>query len=110
MIGYVRDIFRVLGMPCRSHTELFSRQLDAPLAPGIAMGLRIHVLYCTGCKRFRAQIHALRALMNAIDAETETGAEAGAGSSADQKMPPDVRARVMQSAAAHETGSQLPNT
>ncbi len=101
MIGYVRDIFRVLGMPCRSHTELFSRQLDEPLAPGIAAGLRVHVLYCMGCKRFRVQIRALRGLMNVIGSEVN----AGTGSSSDQKMPLDVRARVMRAAMTNEASS-----
>jgi hypothetical protein len=89
MIGFVRDVFRVLGMPCREHTALFSKQLDEPLPPGIAAGLRIHILYCGGCKKFRAQIHRLRDLAGTIGHDLDSG----------EAMPQAVRDRVLRRAA-----------
>ena len=89
MIGFLRDIVRVLTMPCREHTALFSKQLDDPLPRGIATGLRIHVLYCGGCKKFRAQIRLLRDLSAKIGQELESG----------EALPPVVRDRVKQRAA-----------
>ena len=89
MIGVVRDIFRVLGMPCREHTALFSRQLDERLPPGVALGLRIHILYCTGCRRFRAQIRHLR------DLAAKIGEEVTAGGG----MPGAVRESILRRAA-----------
>lgn len=62
MIGFARDMVRVLTMPCREHTVLLSRQLDAPLTRGESVGLRIHIVYCAGCRRFRAHLRHLRAL------------------------------------------------
>lgn len=89
MIGFVRDVVRVLGMPCREHTTLFSKQLDEPLPRGIAAGLRLHILYCGGCKRFRAQIRRLRDLAGSIGQELESG----------ESMPEAVRGRVLRRAA-----------
>lgn len=89
MIGFVRDVLRVLGMPCREHTALFSKQLDEPLPAGIAAGLRIHILYCGGCKKFRAQIRRLRELAGSIGRESDAG----------EAMPQAVRDRVQQRAA-----------
>lgn len=89
MIGFVRDVIRVLGMPCREHTALFSRQLDEPLPRGIAAGLRIHILYCAGCKKFRAQIRRLRDLAGSIGQELDSG----------ETIPQAVRDRVQQRAA-----------
>ena len=66
MIGFVREVIRVLGMPCREHVALFSKQLDEPLPLGTAAGLRIHILYCGGCKKFRAQIRRLHDLAGTI--------------------------------------------
>lgn len=89
MIGLVRDVFRVLGMSCREHAALLSKQLDEPLPPGVATGLRIHILYCRGCRRFRAQIRRLRDLAGRIGRELESG----------EAMPGPVRERVLRRAA-----------
>lgn len=89
MIGFGRDVFRVLGMPCREHTALFSKQLDERLPPGIAAGLRIHILYCGGCKKFRAQIRRLRDLAGQIGQDLDSG----------EGMPQPVREGVLRRAA-----------
>lgn len=91
MIGFARDVLRVLGMPCREHTALFSRQLDEPLPRGIAVGLRIHIMYCGGCRKFRAQIRRLRDLAGSIGREIDSG----------EAMPHEVRDRVMRRVADH---------
>jgi hypothetical protein len=90
MIGFVGDVLRVLTMPCRDHTALFSKQLDGPLPRGIAAGLRIHIVYCAGCRRFRAQIRWLRSLAARLGGELSSG----------DAMPQAVRERVRQAAAA----------
>lgn len=90
MISFLREFTRTLRMPCRDTTALFSRQLDAPLAPGMAAGLRVHTIYCAGCRRYRKQIHRLRQLAGRIGAETEAG----------EKMPGEVRARLLRNAQA----------
>ena len=89
MIGFVRGVFRVLGAPCREHTALFSRQLDGPLPPGVALGLRIHILYCSGCARFRRQVRLLRDLAGTIGREADGG----------EAMPGVVRDRVLRRVA-----------
>lgn len=89
MIGFIRDVFRVLRMPCREHTALFSKQLDEPLPRGISAGLRIHVMYCGGCSKFRAQIRRLRVLAGKIGQDIESG----------EPLPDSVRARVLRRAA-----------
>jgi hypothetical protein len=79
-----KDILRVLNMPCREHTTLFSRQLDAPLSRGEAVGLRIHIVYCRGCRRFRAHLRHLRALGRTL--ADAAGREPG--------LPTDARERL----------------
>ena len=84
MIGFVRDMVRVLGLPCREHVVLFSRQLDAPLSRGEAFGLRMHIVYCSGCRRFREHLRHLQSLGRTLaeQAENEPG------------LPADVRERL----------------
>ena len=89
MIAFVRDVVGVLRMPCREHTALFSKQLDEPLPAGIATGLRIHILYCGGCKKFRAQVRRLGDLAGTIGRELDSG----------EAMPGAVRDRVLRRAA-----------
>jgi hypothetical protein len=89
MISFVGNVVRVLSMPCRDHTALMSKQLDAPLPRGIAAGLRIHILYCNGCRKFHSQIHRLRHLATSIGQEVESG----------EPLPEAVRQRLLRRAA-----------
>ncbi len=84
MIRFVRDVVRVLTLPCREHVVLFSRQLDAPLSRGEAFGLRLHIVYCGGCSRFRAHLSHLQTLGRTLAEQTEN--EPG--------LPADVRERL----------------
>jgi hypothetical protein len=92
MIRTVRDVIRVLKMPCREHTELFSRQLDGAITPGEAIGLRLHLLLCAGCRRFKAHLGRLRDMTRMIG-------EAGMGEAV-ERLPRDVRDRAVERARA----------
>lgn len=84
MIRFLRDTAHVLNLPCRRHTDLISRQLDEPLTPGQAFGLRVHILICSGCRRFQAQLRGLRDLSLSIGIADDH-----------QTMPEAVRARAL---------------
>ena len=84
MTQFVRDIVRVLKMPCREHVVLLSRQIDAPLSQGERVGLRVHILYCGGCRRFAAHLRHLQTLGQTLYNQVE--AEPG--------LPADVRAQL----------------
>lgn len=84
MIAVVRDFVRVLRLPCREYTALFSRQLDEPLPRGVASAMQTHTLYCGGCRRFRAQIRRLRGLAHGLGRELDSG----------EAMPPAARDRL----------------
>ena len=45
---------------CREVTELCSRELEEPLRLAERIGLRTHLLMCSGCSNFRRQMSALR--------------------------------------------------
>jgi hypothetical protein len=92
MIRFLGDMARVLNMPCRAHTELLTRQLDGPLSAGETFGLRLHLLICTGCRRFRSQIRRIRSIILSMQRETQDG----------PPMPQAVRERVL----AHLTDSR----
>jgi len=84
VIRFARDMMRVLRTPCREHVALFCREHDAPLSRGEAFGLRVHIVYCGGCRRFREHLLHMRLLGHTLAqlAENEPG------------LPADVRERL----------------
>lgn len=76
---------RVLALPCREHTVLYSRQLDAPLTRGEIAGLRFHAVYCRSCRRFRDHLGQMRDLARALAGESPEG----------QGIPAEVRERLI---------------
>ena len=43
-------------MTCRRAAELVSRELDLDLPFRQRLGMRLHLLYCNACRRFRRQL------------------------------------------------------
>lgn len=84
LVAFLRDVARSANQPCREHAKRIDRALDARLTPGEAFGLRLHLLYCRGCRRFRQQVAAIRALASREGESIRTG----------DPMPADVRGRL----------------
>lgn len=45
---------------CREASERLSRRMEEPLGPRELLGLRMHLLACSHCRRFDAQVRVLR--------------------------------------------------
>ncbi|MBY0313248.1 MAG: hypothetical protein K2W85_14350 [Phycisphaerales bacterium] len=86
MIGFISEVVRVLRLPCREHTLLFSKQLDEPLSRATALGLRIHIVYCRGCSRYRRQLRRLHELARSLGTQLDSG----------EPMPDAARERVLR--------------
>lgn len=87
MIQFIKQTLHVLKSPCREHAELFSRALDERLPAGTRFGLRVHILYCTCCRAYRASLLELREAARAIVPELDSS----------RTMPAGVRERVRSS-------------
>lgn len=101
LVAFLRDVARSAKQPCREHAKTIDRALDARLRPGEAFGLRLHLLYCRGCRRFRQQVAAIRALAGRAGDSIRVG----------EPMPADVRGRLdasLRHAAQHESGRSAP--
>ncbi|MGD9693373.1 MAG: hypothetical protein AB7G17_08430 [Phycisphaerales bacterium] len=86
MIGAIREIVRVMSLPCVEHAPLFSRAQDERLPWATRTGLRMHTWVCAPCRRLRRQ---LRELANAARALRQS-----AGPIEPASMPGDVRERL----------------
>lgn len=51
---------------CRRATELLSASMDRPLHRRERIALRIHLLVCGPCRRFRRQMRELRAFVRDV--------------------------------------------
>ena len=47
-------------LTCKKASHLMSAGLDRPLGPGERLSLRLHLIFCRGCRAFRSQIGWLR--------------------------------------------------
>lgn len=48
-------------LTCKEATELMSQEQDRRLSLAERIGLRLHVMICAGCQRYRQQMGVLRA-------------------------------------------------
>ncbi|MBU6258948.1 MAG: zf-HC2 domain-containing protein [Burkholderiales bacterium] len=71
---------------CRQVAELCSRELDAPLRRGERLGMGLHLMMCSGCKRYRLQMQSLR---QAMATYAQGGAETDGGASDADPAPPE---------------------
>ena len=75
---------------CKEVTRLISESLDRELPLYQRMGIRIHLLMCKFCSRYRKQLLFLRATMR-LHVEHSEDMEPSI------KLPPEARERIRQS-------------
>jgi hypothetical protein len=76
---------RTLALPCREQVMVATRAEEGAACRAERAALRVHTLYCRGCRRFRAQVRTLRTL----------AASLGRGND-ESPLPPEVRARLTE--------------
>jgi predicted anti-sigma-YlaC factor YlaD len=83
------EFLRLLTLPCEGITGLLSRDLDGQTSRAHRVAFRIHLLYCTACRRYRRHLRILRAALRRLG-EDFTGMRPLPGSA----LPADARARM----------------
>jgi hypothetical protein len=75
-------------LTCKQASQLISQSLDHPLSWPQKVKLRLHLLMCTPCTRFKQQLNVLRVALRRIRNATEN----------DQNMqlPLDVKDRILR--------------
>ena len=73
----------VLTLVCDDSAHLLSDSLDRPLTHVERLALRLHLLICCNCRRFRRQIDFIHAAMHYA-----------AGGSAADKSPPQMASSI----------------
>jgi predicted anti-sigma-YlaC factor YlaD len=53
----------LLNMPCREAAQLVSESLDRKLTRAERLAVRLHLLYCVACRRYRRQVFLLKSAL-----------------------------------------------
>lgn len=97
MSAHTHGWTHLLALPCRQATELASAAMDRELTRGERLALRLHLLTCRGCRRFRAQLAALRrCLVGLYRLDRADDLDGSGEDDLPFHMPPQTRARILQ--------------
>ena len=69
--GWRRSISRILALNCRDAAPLVSAAMDEPLSRADRWALRLHLVVCAPCRRYRRQLASIRSIL------TDLGRRAG---------------------------------
>jgi hypothetical protein len=77
---------------CRQVTRLVSRSMDAKLRWYQLLGMRLHLLYCTWCRRYASQVRLLHKACKELDPECKANPSYTLSAEAKDRM----RARLQE--------------
>jgi hypothetical protein len=77
-VNRLKRIWYLLNMPCHDVADLIARGMDTDLPSSERFAVRLHLLYCRFCRRFKRQLTWLRTMFH----------EAGRRAEADDFAPP----------------------
>jgi len=81
----VKNVWRILTLPCEEAARLMSDERDAALSRLDRMALRAHLLSCRSCKRFRRHLRVI-----SVAAKSE------------ERMPEEARQRISRAVSKTE--------
>lgn len=88
-MGHLKSIARLLTLPCDEVARLVSESLDRPLPLPERAALRLHLVYCVACRRYRRQALFLRRVFDRLTPWSDHAATVGL-----PPLPPEVRERI----------------
>jgi hypothetical protein len=72
-MSILHDIKMILSLSCEKSSRLLSDELERPLSRVERAALRIHLMLCHRCRRFRRHLQQLRAMAQHLTAGTLAG-------------------------------------
>jgi hypothetical protein len=82
-------------LTCKDASRLQSQGQDRPLHLGERLSLRLHLLICDNCRRFRQQLDLIRRACERVN-KTE-GLNAGG-----KELSPEAKARILDELASRQ--------
>lgn len=89
-MSILHDIKMVLSLSCDESSRLVSDGLERPLSRTERLALRLHLMVCHRCRKFRRNLKLLRTLLRGRTEQclTDTGAP--------PTLAPDEKARILR--------------
>ena len=81
---------------CRHITRLISQSMDARLPWPRRLAIRLHLLYCLGCRRYRTQLQFLRRASRQLGAQALEAPPATLSTEARQQMVARLQAALKE--------------
>ena len=82
----MKRFFGLLFMPCDGISGLVSEALDRDLTQVERLAVRLHLLYCAACRRYRKHAQAIRTMLRTAETTLNVWSEL--------KLSPKARARM----------------
>ena len=83
------ELLKLLNAPCRDMTALISKAQDIQLPFRERFAYKLHIIYCTSCRRYRQQVRILHQAFQALLRRLESAPiDPQAG------LSPEARARI----------------
>jgi putative zinc finger protein len=88
-VNRLKDCWHLLNLPCEGISRLASESLDRELTRAERAALRLHMFYCSTCRRYLRQIKLISRALRGLSGRLETDEPlSGAG------LPDDVRVEI----------------
>ena len=92
------EFVRLINQPCRDMTALMSKAMDADLPFRERFAYKLHLVYCSACRRYHKQLLGLRtALRDVVDGLADAETAPGPG----PKLSHAARQRIAQALQDH---------
>ncbi|GJM25229.1 MAG: hypothetical protein DHS20C16_16440 [Phycisphaerae bacterium] len=91
------EFFKLLNAGCEDHARLISLSLDHSLPRSQRFAVKLHLLYCRACRKFRRDAHLMReSIKLGCDESSEFPQTTGAALSpqAADKIAASLKARI----------------
>jgi predicted anti-sigma-YlaC factor YlaD len=72
-MSFIRSINLILTLKCREASALIAEGADRDLSRSERWALRLHLAYCSSCRRFRQQLAFLRRLLKGLEQRLAAG-------------------------------------
>jgi hypothetical protein len=89
--GVLQSIRKILTLRCEEAADLLSAAQDGSLSLAERWALRMHLLVCRPCRRFRRQLALLRDVLRQVCDQVEQDPGAAAG-----ELSPAARGRLQR--------------
>jgi Putative zinc-finger len=90
IMSFLHDIKMILSLSCDESSRLVSDDLERPLSRAERLALRLHLMVCNRCRKFRRNLRLLRTLLR------RRAEQCLADTDLPPVLAPDERARILK--------------